>query len=94
MNEHRQEGHRKSSSDGFPLWLNATVIITLLGLFVYNVVIVGEKGYPTNVLIAGLLGGYIGVDQFKRRKEGPPSPDAKPPPPNSGSPPASGGKSW
>jgi len=42
-------------------------VLVFLGLFSYNVLVVGEKGYPTNVLLSGLLGLYIGVDQYKRR---------------------------
>jgi hypothetical protein len=90
VNEHRAQHHR--GSEGLPTWLNTTVILTLLALFVYNVVVVGEEGYPTNVLIAGLLGGYVGFDQFKRRKEAP-GKDADPPPSQS-PPPSGGGSSW
>lgn len=64
MNDHRSQHH---SSNGLPSWLNTVAVLTFLGLFSYNVLVVGEKGYPTNVLLSGLLGLYIGVDQYKRR---------------------------
>lgn len=65
MNEHRSP--QRPPSNGLPAWLNTTAVLVFLGLFSYNVLVVGEKGYPTNVLLSGLLGLYIGVDQYKRR---------------------------
>lgn len=66
MNEHSSRQH---ANDGLPRWLNITVVLTLLALFVYQVVIVGPKGYPTNVIIGGLLGAYAGVDQYVKRRK-------------------------
>lgn len=88
--------HRRPSSDGLPVWLSIVVVNWLLALFTYNLIVVGEKGYPTNVLIAGLLGGYLGVDIFKRRKTGQPPTDAHRPPSDREppAPPGGGGGSW
>lgn len=70
--------HRQGPSGALPPWITATVVLTLLGTFVYNIVFVGPEGYPTNVIIGGLLGAYAGIDQLlKRRKDD----DSDPPPP-------------
>lgn len=56
---------------GLPDWLTAIVVLTLLASFVYNLVRFGPEGYPTAVIIGGLLGTYAGVDQLlKRKREG------------------------
>lgn len=63
----------RSSSNGSPIpgWVTVTVILVLLALLAYNVIIVGPEGYPTSMLLGGLLGAYAGVDQLlKRRREG------------------------
>lgn len=65
MNNHR---YGVAEKNGLPSWLNTTVVLVLLGTFVYNVVFVGPEGYPTNVIIGGLLGAYIGADQYLRRR--------------------------
>jgi hypothetical protein len=71
VNVHRERPPKTQSEEGLPRWLNITVVLTLLGSFVYNLVIVGPSGYPTNVIIGGLLGGYIGVDKLvKKQKSG------------------------
>lgn len=74
---------RRNGGSGLPVWLTSTVVLGLLGLFGYNIVIVGPEGYPTNVLIAGLLGAYAGIDQLlkRRRDDHPPPPPPAPPPP-------------
>lgn len=55
-----------------PRWVTVTVVLTLLGLLAYNVLFVGPKGYPTSVILGGLLGGYAGINQLlgKREKDG------------------------
>jgi uncharacterized membrane protein len=74
--------HKQGESQSLPAWVTVTVVLVLLGTFVYNIVIVGPEGYPTNVIIGGLLGAYAGIDQLlKRRKDDTPPP---PPPPDGG----------
>lgn len=51
-----------------PMWVTVTVVLTLLGLLVYNIVVVGPEGLPASYLIGGLLGAYAGVDQLLKRK--------------------------
>lgn len=51
--------------------LTAIVVVTLLGMFAYNLVVYGPDGYPTSMILGGLLGGYIGVGELiKRRSNG------------------------
>lgn len=63
---------RKKPSTGhaspLPGWVTATVVLGLLGLLGYNVVAVGPEGYPTSMLLGGLLGAYAGVDQLLKRR--------------------------
>ncbi len=62
---------RKSSGNGgspIPGWVTVTVILVLLALLAYNVVIVGPEGYPTSMLLGGLLGAYAGIDQLLKRR--------------------------
>lgn len=51
-----------------PTWVNVTVVLTLLGLFGYNIIVVGPAGYPTSVILGGLLGAYAGVNQLLKGK--------------------------
>lgn len=53
-----------------PRWLTITVVLVLLGLLTWNVLTNGADGYPTTVILGGLLGTYAGVDQLlKNRKQ-------------------------
>lgn len=61
-------GHRGGRRDGLPGWLNATVVVVLLALLSWNILVVGPEGYPTSVILGGLLGAYAGVDQLLKRK--------------------------
>lgn len=56
------------SGSPIPGWVTVTVILVLLALLAYNVVIVGPEGYPTSMLLGGLLGAYAGIDQLLRRR--------------------------
>lgn len=62
--------HRRPQRDGLHPVVTTTVVLTLLGLLAYNVVIVGPEGYPTSVILGGLLGTYAGVDQLVRKLRG------------------------
>lgn len=64
------EDMKKSESEGLPLWLSATVVLVLLALLTYNVIAFGPKGYPTSMILGGLLGAYAGVDQLLKRRGG------------------------
>jgi uncharacterized membrane protein len=52
-----------------PPWVTATVVLVLTALLGYNVVVVGPEGYPTSVILAGLLGGYAGVNQLLKGRQ-------------------------
>lgn len=64
MNDQQQQPR----GGGLPDWLTATVVLVLLASFVYNLVRYGPDGYPSAVIIGGLLGAYAGVDQLLKRK--------------------------
>ena len=57
-----------SPGDPLPQWVTITVVLTLLGLLVYNIVAVGPAGYPTSVILGGLLGAYAGIREPLARK--------------------------
>lgn len=50
-----------------PRWVTVVVVLTLLGLLGYNIIVVGPDGYPTSMILGGLLGGYAGVNQLLKR---------------------------
>lgn len=56
--------------DSLPVWLTTTVVLTLTGLFAYNIVFNGPEGLPTSYVIAGLLGAYAGVERLLKRGGG------------------------
>lgn len=51
-----------------PTWVTSFVLVTLVLLLGWNVVMVGPEGYPTSVILGGLIGAYAGVDQLLKRK--------------------------
>jgi hypothetical protein len=55
---------------GLPTWVTITVVLTLTGLLTYNIVVVGPEGYPTSVILGGLLGAYAGLNELLKRKGG------------------------
>lgn len=59
----------RNNSSGLPFWLTATVILTCLGLFVYVILRFGVTGVPLATVIAGVLGGYGGLDQLTRMRQ-------------------------
>ena len=59
----RGSGHR-----GLPPAVTSVVVLGLLGLLGWNIVVVGPEGYPTSVILGGLLGAYAGLDQVVKRK--------------------------
>lgn len=56
-----------ADNNSLPVWLNVTVVLTLLALLCYNIVLNGPDGVPTSYILGGLLGGYIGVERLVRR---------------------------
>lgn len=63
----RRRQHRQQRA-GLPDWLTAVVVLVLLGSFVFNLVQYGPEGYPSAVIIGGLIGAYAGLDQLLKRK--------------------------
>lgn len=53
---------------GVPVWVTATVVLGLLGLLGFNIITAGPDGYPTSVILGGLLGAYAGIEQLVKRK--------------------------
>lgn len=53
---------------GLPAWLTATVVLVVLGLLAYNVLVIGPEGYPTSIMLGGLLGAYGGVAQLLKQR--------------------------
>lgn len=51
-----------------PLWVTITVILTLLALFTFNLLVYGPDGYPTSVILGGLLGAYAGFRELLNRR--------------------------
>lgn len=74
--ERRTPGnHRRPTREGVRVGglhpvIHAIVVLVLLALLVYNVVAVGPEGYPTSVIIGGLLGAYAGLNELLKRKGG------------------------
>lgn len=60
----------KPERDGLHPVVTTIVVLVLLGLLAWNIVVVGPEGYPTSVILGGLLGAYAGVDQLLKRKRG------------------------
>lgn len=52
-----------------PQWVTIAVVLVLLSLLGYNVIVVGPEGYPTSVILGGLLGGYAGINQLLGRRD-------------------------
>jgi len=63
--------------DGLHPVVTTIVVLTLLGLLAWNIIVVGPEGYPTSVILGGLLGAYAGVDQLLKRKQGGDGADGK-----------------
>lgn len=61
---------RHRSDGGLHPYVTAIVVLGLLGLLGWNIIVVGPEGYPTSVILGGLLGAYAGVDQLLRNKRG------------------------
>lgn len=55
---------------GLPLWLTITCVLVLLGSLVFNVIAYGDEGYPTTMVLGGLLGGLFGLDKLIKRSGG------------------------
>jgi hypothetical protein len=53
-----------------PKWLTSTVVLSLLGMFAYNLYVYGPEGYPTSLILGGLLGAYAGVKELISRRNG------------------------
>lgn len=51
-----------------PMPVTVTVVLVLTALLGWNVIVVGPEGYPTTIILGGLLGGYAGVNQLLKGK--------------------------
>lgn len=56
--------------NGLPLWLNVTIVLTLLSCFVFVVVTMGERGLQWGYIIAVLLGTYLGIERVLKAWRG------------------------
>lgn len=55
-------------SKPLPVWVSIVVLLTLVGLLAYNIITAGPEGYPTSVILGGLIGAYTGIDQLLKRR--------------------------
>lgn len=53
-----------------PPWVTVVVVLSLLVMFGYNLVVYGPDGYPTAIILGGLLGGYAGLRELINRRGG------------------------
>lgn len=53
-----------------PVWVSIVVLLSLTGLLAYNIITAGPDGYPTSVILGGLIGAYTGIDQLLKRRGG------------------------
>lgn len=53
-----------------PTWVTIVVVLGLLGLLTYSIVVFGPAGYPMDMIVGGLLGGYAGLQELAKRKGG------------------------
>lgn len=53
--------------NGLPAWVTIVVVLTMTGLFAWNIIVNGSDGLANSYIIAGLLGLYSGTDQLLRR---------------------------
>lgn len=53
-----------------PVWVSVVVLLSLTGLLAYNIITAGPDGYPTSVILGGLIGAYTGIDQLLKRRGG------------------------
>lgn len=61
---------RRDKGNGLPLWLTIVMDLTLAGLLVFNVVRYGPNGYPTTMVLGGLIGAIHGFDKFLKSQDG------------------------
>lgn len=53
-----------------PGWVTITVVLTVLALLAWNVTTAGAEGYPTTVVLGGVLGAYAGLRELLNRRGG------------------------
>lgn len=59
---------KRRDPEPLPIWVSITVILADLALMGFNVVVYGPDGYPTTIVLAGVLAGYGSVNQYLRKK--------------------------
>lgn len=75
MEPMKEGGQRKRKrppvlgGNGLPIWLTIIVVLVLLGLLVWNIIVVGPDGLGTTYVLGGLLGAYAGVDHLLKRDD-------------------------
>jgi hypothetical protein len=52
------------------MWVTITVVLTVLALLAWNVTTAGAEGYPTTVILGGVLGAYAGIRELLNRRNG------------------------
>lgn len=61
--------HKRGEQTTFPMWLTATIVLGDLALLFYSVIAFGPEGYPIDMMLGGILGGYAGLDQLLKRRQ-------------------------
>lgn len=60
--------HSSPRNNSLPSWLVSLIALVILGLLVYNIIadirLPTYEGYPVTLLLAGFLGGLVGVRRF------------------------------
>jgi hypothetical protein len=60
--------HAGSNNSNLPGWIISIIALVILGLLVYNIIedirLSTYEGYPVTLLLAGFLGGLVGVRRF------------------------------
>lgn len=66
------DGHGKHTGGGsnsnLPSWIISIIALVILALLVYNIIadirLTTYEGYPVTLLLAGFLGGLVGIRRF------------------------------
>jgi hypothetical protein len=65
---------QKNSGSSLPPRIVTTIACVVLGLLVYNIIadvtVSGYDGYPTTLMLGGLLGGMLGFRNYLKRGGG------------------------
>lgn len=68
LDEQSDERPPVKKDNNLPGWLISLIALVILGLLVYNIIadirLPDYEGYPVTLLLAGFLGGLVGIRRF------------------------------